>query len=251
MYSSVNHHIQLTLLGDCSLRVGGIAVHGVPVSFFRVAAYLIMTGKGGAPPRQRLRALLWSDGDDAKASANLRQALVRIRSLQEEYGFEFITADFSTIHLRAGGDVHCDLIAFTDHMRGERKLTPMQLCQVYGGELLAGLEESGEGFEEWLQGCRDRLLAEAADGIAAGLPAENGLSLADRAVCAARLLEIDPYNEDALQVLLREAAHHRHVHRMTHLYESMYSLLATDLGIQPSAATQALYAQLLRAMTIA
>lgn len=248
--SSVVRHIHLTLLGDCSLTIEGKAVRSVPASFFRVAAYLVLAGKGGAPPRHRLSALLWSDADDGKAATNMRQALARIRHLQDEHNFRFIEADFTTLHLPATRDVRCDLIEFADHMSGERPLSPVQLSRIYGGELLAGLDEGGEGFEEWLTARRDRLLAEAVDGIAAGLAPDNGLSLADRATCARRLLEIDPYNEEALRVLLRDAAERRQIQRLTHLYEAMRSVLAADLGVQPTAETQLLYMQLLRALTV-
>lgn len=251
MRSSAVRQIDLQLLGDCRLVIDGNLVHGVPASFFRVAAYLILSGRGGIQPRHRMSALLWSDADDGKAAANMRQALARIRHLQEEHRFRFIEANFSTLHLPPIHDVHSDLADFVEYLGGSRALTPVELCSLYGGELLAGLDEGGEGFEEWLAMRRDQLLAEAIDGISAGIAPEGGLSLADRAICARRLLEIDPYHEAALRVLMREAAERHQVLRLTHLYDSMRTILAEDLGIQPSQETQALYTKLIQTLNTA
>jgi DNA-binding SARP family transcriptional activator len=62
---------------------------------------------------------------------------------------------------------------------------------------------------------------------------------------------MDPYSEEALQVLMFEAATHRQVQRLTQLYETMRVVLAEDLGIQPSPRTQALYLRLMQSLTIA
>lgn len=216
-----------------------------------MAAYLILSGRGSAQPRNRIGALLWSETDDGRSAANMRQALARIRHLQDEHGLRFIEANFSTVHLAPNHDVNCDLIAFGEYLAGTRPLTPVQLCSLYGGELLGGLDVGGEGFEEWLAMKRDQLLAEAIDGISAGISPQAGLALADRAACARRLLEIDPYHEEALRVLMHEAAERHQVLRLTHLYESMRTVLADDLGIQPSPETQALYVRLIQAINTA
>lgn len=196
-------------------------------------------------------SMLWSDTDENKAAANMRQTLARIRHLQEDHDFRFIEANFSTLYLPQGHDVRSDLGDFVEHIAGERPVTPMELCALYGGDLLTGLDEAGESYENWLSARRDQLHIEAVDRIAAAVSADSELSASERAICARRLLEMDPYSEDALQVLMFEAATHRQVQRLTHLYETMKVVLAQDLGIQPSPRTQALYLRLLKSLTVA
>tara|TARA_R110002124_G_scaffold63350_31_gene173340 strand:- start:14834 stop:15607 length:774 start_codon:yes stop_codon:yes gene_type:complete len=238
--------VQLKLFGDCRLTIDGRPIQGVPASLFRVAAYLVLGGNGGIQPRHRVGALLWSDADDGKAAANMRQALARIRHLQEEHGFSFIGANFSMLQLLDEGDVQCDLTDFVDYLKGTLPLTPVELCSLYDGELLGGLGPGGEGFEEWLFPHREKFMVEAVDHIAAGLAPQMGLSESDRGICARRLLEIDPYHELALRVLMQEAANRQQIGRLTHLYESMRHLLGEDLGIQPSQETQTLYVDLMQ-----
>ncbi len=215
--------VQLKLFGDCRLTIDGRPIQGVPASLFRVAAYLVLGGNGGIQPRHRVGALLWSDADDGKAAAN-----------------------FSMLQLLDEGDVQCDLTDFVDYLKGTLPLTPVELCSLYDGELLGGLGPGGEGFEEWLFPHREKFMVEAVDHIAAGLAPQMGLSESDRGICARRLLEIDPYHELALRVLMQEAANRQQIGRLTHLYESMRHLLGEDLGIQPSQETQTLYVDLMQ-----
>ena len=251
MRSLASRQVYLKMLGDCCLTIDGDLIDGVPAGFFRIAAYLILSPRGGILPRHRMSSMLWSDTDDNKAAANMRQTLARIRHLQDEHNFRFIEANFSTLYLPQAHDVRSDLGDFVEYLAGERAVTPVELCALYGGDLLTGLDEAGESYEDWLLTHRDQLHIEAVDRIAAAVSPDSELSASDRAICARRLLEMDPYSEEALQVLMFEAATHRQVQRLTQLYETMRVLLAEDLGIQPSPRTQALYQRLMQSLTIA
>ena len=68
------HQTTIRLLGPCCLLVGNNLVQGVPASFFRIAAYLILSTPEQVQARSRLAALFWPNADDGKAAANLRQA---------------------------------------------------------------------------------------------------------------------------------------------------------------------------------
>jgi DNA-binding SARP family transcriptional activator len=243
-------NVYLTMLGDCRLTINGNLVDGVPANFYRIAAYLILSPRGGILPRHRMSSMLWSDTDDNRAAANMRQTLVRIRHLQEENGFRFIEANFSTLYLSQSHDVRSDLGDFVEYLAGHRPMTPVELCTLYGGDLLMGLGEAGESYEDWLSAQRDQLHIEAIDRIAAAVGPNGALSAADRATCARRLLDMDPYCEEALQVLMLEAASHRQVPRLTQLFETMKVVLAEDLGVQPSPQTQTLYVRLLQSLTV-
>lgn len=247
MRSQAAHQVRLTLLGDCRLTIDGNLVQGVPLSFFRISAYLMLSGRIEAHPRQRLSALLWSDSPDDKAAANMRQSMARIRHLQDEQGFQLIEANFWFLHLVKSPGLQCDLLDLLDHLDGTRAEAPAQICGLYGGDLLAGLDEGSSGFEDWLATRREQLRIDVIEGMA-GCLNHTGLSLAERAHCAHRLLDVDPYHEGALQVLMLEAAERRQILRLTHLYDAMRALLAEDLGIRPSRETQALYNELIEGL---
>lgn len=250
MRSRAPRNISLNLLGGCALTIDDRLVAGVTSSFFRIVCYITLSGIHGTVPRRRIGALLWSDADDGKAAANLRQALARIRHVQQEQGFCLIESNHSTIYLVPNHGVHCDLVELMDHLSGRRAGTAADLCDLYGGELLADLDESGAGFEDWLNIQRDQLHSEFVDRMTAAIAPESPLSHADRAICAHRLLALDPYNEEAYRCLMREAAEHRQIARLHYLYDTIRALLAEELGVPPAPETEKLYHQLLRAMMV-
>lgn len=239
----------MNLLGGCALSVDGELVPGVAANFFRIAAYIVLSGIHGTVPRRRISALLWSDAEDSKAGANLRQALARIRHVQQEHRFRLIETNHSTIYVVPNHDVECDLIELIDCLSGRRGTTT-DLSTIYTGELLADLDEAGVGFEEWLNVQRDKLRNDFADRMIAAIAQDSSLSHAERAICAHRLLAIDPYNEEAYRCLMREAAEHRQIARLHYLYGTIRSLLAEELGVPPAPETERLYHELLRMMMV-
>jgi DNA-binding SARP family transcriptional activator len=237
-------------LGGCALTIDDRLVAGVSANFFRIASYITLSGIHGTVPRRRIGALLWSDADEGKAAANLRQALARIRHVQQENGFSLIESNHSTIYIVPNHNVDCDLIELDRYLSGRRPGTEVDLCDLYGGELLADLDESGDGFEDWLASQRDQLHTEFVDRITAAISPDSALPHAGRAICAHRLLTIDPYNEEAYRCLMREAAEHRQIARLHYLYDTVRALLAEELGVPPAPETEKLYHQLLRTMMV-
>lgn len=246
MGSPTPSRVTIKLLGGCYLLVEDKLVQGIPAIFFRVAAYLALTGSHHSQSRNHLSALFWPQADEGKAAANMRQSLARIRFLQEEQNFHLIEANFSTLHLAPDPNVYFDLVDFSRHATGAQPLDPIALCRLYGGELLAGIGSASDDFEDWLASQRNELLLTAMDGITRGIEPGSGLGPAERAICARRLLELDPYREDALCVLMEEAAERRHFARVSQLYTTMRTMLADELGIEPSPETRELYQSLMQ-----
>ncbi|MEQ8598650.1 MAG: bacterial transcriptional activator domain-containing protein [Devosia sp.] len=89
------------------------------------------------------------------------------------------------------------------------------------------------------------MLLYAVDGLAEGMRTGTRYTQAERSICARRLLELDPYREDAVCVLMEEAAERRHYARVNELYTSMRSVLSNELGVEPSPETRALYTSLM------
>ncbi|WDR02973.1 BTAD domain-containing putative transcriptional regulator [Devosia algicola] len=237
--------VELTLLGDCSLAVDGHPIESVPANFFRIVAYLALAGgRHGSVTRRRIHTIIWGERGEAKAAANLRQALVRIRNLQTQHGFELIETGPVTLHLKRQDSIRCDLLELQHIIDEQKESPPGALCDLYRGDLLAGLEGASEELEDWTAGHRHYFHMVFSEKLANAVSSES-YSRADRSRCAARLLSIDPYHEDACQFLMRDAAEHHHLDQLHLLYTNLRTLLATELGIAPSAETQLLYHQLM------
>lgn len=200
--------------------------------------------------RQRLKAIFWPDADLEKASANLRQNLVRIRRFQDENEFQLIGSNFTLIYL-APNAVEWDLHEFLDALQGEDEASIVGACHSYGGDLLADIGASSPEFEEWLLEQRERLRSALIDKLTGALGSEKKLSPAARALCARKLLSVDPCNELAFQTLMTEAAEQGDHARLHHLYRRCQRQLRDEFGVGISDGTRGLYSQLSRGLAAA
>jgi DNA-binding SARP family transcriptional activator/Tfp pilus assembly protein PilF len=105
--------------------------------------------------RATLADRVWEKSSPEQALTNLRQTLLHTRDLEAKFGFELFDADATeielsrtvTLDLREIGRIR----AVTDSQELER------LIGLYRGELLAGIDDLGEGFDQWLTMERTRI----------------------------------------------------------------------------------------------
>src|SRR5690606_29134500 len=95
--------ISMNTLGVCSIAVDGVVQSTVPSSCFCIATYHLLSDSSTMMSLQRLKSIFWPDADVEKASANLRQNLVRIRRFQDENGFQLIGSNFTLVYLMQHG----------------------------------------------------------------------------------------------------------------------------------------------------
>jgi DNA-binding SARP family transcriptional activator/predicted negative regulator of RcsB-dependent stress response len=209
------------LLGGARLLGPGGA--GGPLERRRAAllAYLALEGPTS---RQRLAGLLWPDGGEGQARANLRQVLKRLR---DTAGTDLVSGD-AVLSLAPGLEVDAARLvelAFAGDA-GVLELT---------GELLAGLAfDDAPELEEWLLGAREGLDSRRRDAAASEserleAAGEFGPALA----YARRRLALEPLAEEA----------HRRVMRLHYLsgdrgaalaaYERLRATLREELGAEP------------------
>ena len=239
--------ISINMLGVCSIAADGVVQATVPSGFFRIAAYLLLSGSRMTMSRQHLKSMFWPDVDVENAGANLRQSLARIRRFQDENDFRFINSNFSLVYLTPDG-IDCDLRGFLDTAEGDDVEALVSACELYGGELLADIGASSAEFEEWLAGQRERLRSGLIERLTGALNDGAGLSPAMRSLCAHKLLGVDPCNERAFQALMTEAAEQGDHARLRHLFERCERQLMSEFGVGSSADTRGLYAELSRGL---
>ncbi|HEV7719019.1 MAG TPA: BTAD domain-containing putative transcriptional regulator [Arsenicitalea sp.] len=213
----------------------------VPSGFYRVAAYILLAGRDRPVLRQRIGHLLWSESDPARAGADLRQVLARIRRYQAEHGFLFITATATTLSLSGDSNVFCDLAAFIEELRNPEVESSVRLCELYRGDLLESQASAGSEFEEWLFFQRSRLRDEFIDNISLAILPDSGLTAQERTFCARRLTEVDPCNEGAYRALMWGAAESGQLSKVRHLFDVCSRRLRDELGVDPDEETVELF----------
>ena len=231
--------LRLRLLGTFDARLGT----GVPVVFATkkeraLLAYLAFR-PGWPHSRDALSGLLWATRGDEQARGSLRRTLSDLRkALGNPAG---LTSDGDTVALAPDG-IEVDVVAFERCAESGEAAALEQAAALYQGELLAGFGLREDAFEDWLRTERDRLRRLALH-VTARLIAHHVQSNApERAIDAAmRQLSIDPAHEPTHRTLMSIYARLGRRSEAIRQYAACRDALARDLGIDPDAATEALY----------
>lgn len=219
---------RLFLLGGFELHEGAAAV-ALPTASQRVLAFLALRERQVS--RSAVAGTLWPETTEARAAANLRSALWRLRAP----GSGAALVDATSTHLALGGGVWVDVreagqLAARLLAGGDRDLVVAVDVRSFCGELLPDL------WDSWLVVERERvrqLHLHALERLSEDLVGRGRHAHAVMAAMAA--VEMDPLRESANRVLI--AAHLAEGNRVDALrqFGAYRRLLADELGLAPSA----------------
>ena len=236
--------LSLRLLGGFLLRADGRPRPLPARKAQALLAYLAVRG-GRAHARDTLTALFWADAGERQARQSLRQIMVRLRRVLAGHP-RALVAQGDTVTLSTSG-LDVDVVAFE---RLVRRGTPEALeaaMALYQGPLLDGVRVAATGFEEWLESERARLAELALDALRRLVDHHLKRGRAEAAAqAAARLLALDPVQEEAHRILMR--LHARQGRRAAALrqYQACVAVLQKELGVEPEPATRRLYLEILQ-----
>jgi DNA-binding SARP family transcriptional activator len=117
-------------------------------------------------------------------------------------------------------------------------------ANLYGGELLAGLDVESEAFESWRRSEDTRYRDQIADVLLrmTARLAEDGET--ERAIeTASRLLHLDPLHETAARQLMRLYVESGRRASALQIYRELSARLRDELGVEPEAETRRAYAE--------
>ena len=234
--------LQLSFLGGFQVNVDG-----APVSNWRsvkiqgLLVYLALT-PGQTHARERLAALFWPDAPDVVAKKNLRQALYRLRKLLGAGGEEkpFLTISRTTVQWNLTSKVRLDVADFLTALERRELETAVSL---YTGDLLPSLSCDSQPFAAWLHSERERLQRLALDALSTLTEQHLAQANDKKAETMARhQLRLAPWREAAHRQLMQALALQGKRSAAIAQYEVCQTVLEDELGIEPSAETQALAA---------
>jgi DNA-binding SARP family transcriptional activator len=205
---------------------------------------------GDPVPVEALLVGLWPEVDDARARASLRTAVSHLRKV---LGGDAVTRDASEVTLV---DAWVDATAFVDHVEevewrrhdgllAEALAAAREADALYMADVAAvdGAPSAIVQHAGVLSAKHRRLLEHAAElSVALGW-------MRDAVNYATRLLEADPVSELATRTLMLGHAGLGEQHHALRAYERCRTVLAEELGVDPSPQTQAVHLQVLRAPT--
>lgn len=199
--------------------------------------------------RERLIGLLWSETDDVRARASLRQALYDIRLTLERAGFDGL--DASKLAVAIGRDrLEVDVWSVLEMARAGRVHPLLLEIERPMESVLAEFETIDPAFRVWLlakrQALQDRILRHL------GLALREGdRSPTDRRDLAQALMNLDPTHEEAARTLMQLRAGTGDVGGALSIYKRLWDFLDEEYDVEPSEETQALVATIRLAQPIA
>jgi len=221
--------LTLTLLGSPALTVGA---HPLPALAAIDVALLAVLALQGVQPRQHVAALLWPDADSAGAATNLRQRIYRLKRLA---GRAVVEGDRS---IALAADLQHDLQGYADQLASD---------PLHGrGALLGTLDFPGqETLSAWLAAQREaltqtrvRVLTQAVQTHAAQRRLHSASNFAQA------WLHHAPLDEQAHRLHIQLLYQQGNRAGALAAWRRCERLLQGELGVEPSAATQALLKQL-------
>jgi DNA-binding SARP family transcriptional activator len=237
--------LDVRVLGGLQLAVGGRPLDGLASAKGRaLLVYLAVTA--AAQSRSALAGLLWSDLPEETARTNLRLVLTKLRRALPQH----LHVTRQSVGLAAGYPVWVDALEVARLASAaddpDALLAGVDLCR---GEFLAGVDVPGAPlFDEWVvaerAACRTAVLGVLDRAMQVTRDRADTATGID---VARRMLDLEPLHQEAHRALMWFLAHGGQPSAALAQYERCRSVLAEELGVEPSPATVALREEILRA----
>lgn len=195
---------------------------------------------GASIQRERLVGLLWSETDQNKAKASLRQAVHELKDALVSAGYHGLLAD--KLELRLGpGTYTVDVIEATEGSAAGIVHPSLTDRQNPVDDLLGVLESVDPAFRSWIMAKRRNIEERLIDRFETCL-SENTLPTATREAVARALLHLDPTHEIAVRQLMTLRMERGDISGALGAYKALWDLLDDEYDTEPSRQTQELFA---------
>ena len=244
--------MRIQLLGTFQLVLQDTPVTGIELPRLRSLLAYLALHRGTPLSRSYLASLFWPESTDAQAHTNLRNLIHKLRQSFPGKGKvdTFIRTDWHMIQWQPTAPWTLDTLDFEQAItRAEQarliqdiaaeKQALEEAVSLYRGELLPGC------YDEWILLERDRLQQAYLGTLERLIDLLKNVRDYPAAISIAHhLLRHDPLHESAYRRLMQLYASSGNRAAALRTYQNCIVVLERELGVEPSAATQALYDQL-------
>jgi DNA-binding SARP family transcriptional activator len=231
--------LSMSMFGPMALSFSGRPVRLIGRKARAVLGCLVLNPTS-RETRERLVGLLWSDSDEDRARTTLRQTLREIRQAFSEAGFGGLQANRLTIELDPAS-VEVDLASVIEEAEAHRA-HPLLLGQArLADTLLLDLDDIDAEFRVYLLAKRHSLQQRLIRALETGMRRDD-LDRPTRSRLAEATINLDPTHEEACRLLMQWRAEAGDIGGALKLYKQLWDLLDDEYGMEPSAPTQQLVA---------
>ncbi len=234
----MSDRLEITTFGGLTILHQGEPVTGLASR--KAEALLVYVACAARPrPREVLAELLWDERTQARASSNLRVVLSSLR--KQLASFVDITRD--SVALNPDAQVWVDATVFEERLDSGHV---EEAAALYHGDFLEGYFVRGSrGFEDWLTLERERLRQKVLEALGdlVAIHLKTG-RYREGIPHARRLVQLDPYLEEAHCQLMRLQAYSGERGAALTQYETCRRILEEELGVEPMEETTVLFLEI-------
>lgn len=240
-HAAVSNALRVYLLGPFRIARGTQTIRLLRRKVESLLAYLVLHPE--EHPREKLATLFWGDFSDAQARHSLRTALLTLR---KQLGDEILSVERETVQVAPTFPLWVDALEFakiaevnaqsSDLSSQPAADTLQSAIALYQGDLLSDF------YDDWITPLREHYRTLYLDTLLQLVEYSRSHSDYERAVgFAQKMLASDATNEKAHQHLMFCYLQQGNRGAALQQYEECVRILQTDLGVEPSAETIALY----------
>lgn len=248
MKSAAAKTLHINLLGEFQLITDGQQRTSLVAERPLTLLTYLLLNRHNPQSRQQLAFSLWPDSTDSQARTNLRNLLHTVRQVLPDAA-AFLQIEPLTLQWRSDAPFALDVAQFEQAIQAANDaVDPAQMRRwletavtLYRGDLLPG------NYDDWIIPYREALRQQfltALEKLIRRLEQAGDYRAAVQH--SQRLLQQDPLNEATYIQLMRLHALSSDRAGVRRTYQTCVATLETELGVEPAAATQAAYEQLLR-----
>jgi DNA-binding SARP family transcriptional activator/predicted ATPase len=232
--------LQLRLLGTPDIVLDGVSlIESMSSKAQAILFYLAVTQQPHT--RSALAGLLWGDGPEEAARADLRKALANLRQAIPDH----VVTDRQTVTLHFDSKLWLDIAAFEKQLKSPSPTSEAlhQAIELYRGDFLNGFYVlHAPDFEDWMLAEQARLRELVVNALL--LLVKHHADRGERAegiAAARRLLTLEPWREEAHRQLMLLLAQDGQRGAALAQFEICRQTLEKELAVEPGAETIALY----------
>jgi len=235
--------LAVSLFGGVSLRLGSREIAIANRKARALLGYLALT-PNLSETRERLVGVLWSESDEGKARASLRQVLHTLRDVLDQDGFGGFLTDRNEVALEPAS-ISLDVAAVLNSVAAGSPHDLLLDRQRLTDTLMDGYEDIDPSFRIWLLAKRQSFHERIARGLEGMLRGDGHTPASGMNERTARaLFNLDPTHEEAARALISARAANGDVGGALGIYRALWELLENEYDTEPSKPTQDLIARI-------
>jgi DNA-binding SARP family transcriptional activator/tetratricopeptide (TPR) repeat protein len=245
-------HLSLLLLGAFQATLDGEPITAFKSAKARALLAYLAVEADRPHRRETLAALLWPEEPDAVANNNFRNTLSILRKAlgdRDNVDAPFLLVTRETVQFNCTSDCWLDVRAFQEYVAVSNpgsqvaEAVLLEAAALYRGDFLEGFYvRDSVPFEDWALLIRDRLQRQVGTALQRLVEIyEDQGDYGHACTYAWRWTELEPWQEDAYQHLMRMLALHGQRTAALAQYDVCRDILQQEFGVEPSAQTARLY----------